>query len=106
VTVWGIWRENRVHIEGSPKTAWAHNAIHSPAVSVHLPDAEKVVCIEGHAEFLEDEALDRATWETIDTIYQTKYHVEKGAPWIVIHPRMVLAWDNPNLRSMTCWKFE
>lgn len=106
VPVWGIWYENRVHMEGSPKTAWARNAIHNPQVSVHLPDAEKVVLIEGKAQFLEDHDLDHATWETIDTMYQTKYKVLTGSPWIVVHPRKVLAWDNPNLKTMTCWIFE
>lgn len=75
-------------------------------VSLHLPDAEKVVLIEGQAEFLGDEAIDQSTWKTIDTMYQNKYRVQTGSPWIVIHPRKVLAWDNPNLKTMTCWIFE
>jgi hypothetical protein len=105
VPVWGIWYENRVHLEGSPKTTWAGNAIRNPDVSIHLPSAEQVVLIEGRAQFLKDDDIDEATWKTIDTLYQTKYQVQKGSPWIVVHPRKVLAWDNPNLKTMTCWNF-
>ena len=105
VPVWGLWYENRVYLEGSPKTAWAGNAMRNPQVSVHPPDAEKVVIIEGAAQFLEDEDLDPNTWNTIDTLYQSKYQVLKGSPWILIHPRKVLAWDNPDLQTMTCWNF-
>jgi Pyridoxamine 5'-phosphate oxidase len=105
VPVWGLWYENRVYLEGSPKTAWASNAMRNPNVSVHLPDAARVVIIEGVAQFIEDDDLDPATWEAIDTLYQSKYQVLEGSPWILIHPRKVLAWDNPNLQSMTCWNF-
>ena len=105
VPLWGIWYENRVHLEGSPKTAWAKNAIGNPDVAVHLPSAEQVVLIEGKAQFLEGADLDPAIWKIIDTLYQTKYQLDHGSPWIVIHPRNVLAWDNPNLKSMTRWHF-
>jgi general stress protein 26 len=105
VPVWGLWYENRVSLEGSPKTAWASNAIQNPHVAVHLPDAEKVVIIEGLAQFLKDDDLDQNLWTAIDSLYQSKYKVLKGSPWILIHPRKVLAWDKPDLQSMTCWNF-
>ena len=106
VPVWGLWYEHRVHLEGSPKTAWARNALRQPDVSLHLPSAEQVVLIEGRAQFLGDTDLDAAAWHTLDTQYQTKYATHQGSPWIVIHPRKVVAWDHPNLQTMTCWSFE
>lgn len=106
VPVWGLWYENRLYLEGSPKTAWASNAMHNPYVSVHLPDAEKVVLIEGLAQFLGDNDLDQSTWKTIDMAYQSKYQVPKGSPWVLIHPGKVLAWANPDLQTMTCWNFK
>ena len=105
VPVWGIWYENRVHLEGSPKTAWAKNAIRTSAVSIHLPSAEQVVLIEGTAQFLDDTDLDSAAWHTIDSQYQAKYQITEGSPWVMIHPRTVMAWDHPNLSSMTRWQF-
>jgi nitroimidazol reductase NimA-like FMN-containing flavoprotein (pyridoxamine 5'-phosphate oxidase superfamily) len=105
VPVWGLWHENRLYIEGSPKTVWVSSAMRNPYVSVHLPDAEKVVIIEGMVQFLEDDDLDPDGWKTIDTLYQSKYQVLKGSPWILVHPIKVLAWDNPDLQTMTCWNF-
>jgi nitroimidazol reductase NimA-like FMN-containing flavoprotein (pyridoxamine 5'-phosphate oxidase superfamily) len=76
--VWGIWYENRIHFEGSPQTAWLRNLQRNPYIAVHLPDAEKVVMIEGVLHLIEDDELDGAAWDALDTAFQQKYNVNKG----------------------------
>src|SRR5512138_123706 len=55
VPVWGIWFENRLHFEGSMQTAWGKNILQNPQIAVHLPDADKVVIIEGTAHIIQDD---------------------------------------------------
>ena len=55
VPLWGIWHENRVHLDGSPQTGWAQNLVRNPQVAVHLPDAEKVMIIYGDTWTIEDD---------------------------------------------------
>lgn len=104
VPVWGIWHENRVYIEGSPKTKWARNLAKNPSILVHTPDAEKVVIIHGRLQILEDDDIDSATWDILDTSYQAKYDTKEGSPYMVVHPHKVLAW-NDHIRTMTRWIF-
>lgn len=106
VPVWGIWYMNRVHFEGSPQTRWARNLAQNPNITVHLPDAEKVVIVEGKVQMIEDDALTSEEWDILDTAYRKKYSSLHGSPYFVVHPRKVLAWDNPNLGTMTRWIFE
>jgi len=105
VPVWGIWHKNRVHFDGSPKTGWARNLLRNPQITVHLPSGDKVVIIEGHAHMLEDEALTLAEWQTLDSLYQSKYAVDNGSPYWYVHPTKVIAWNGEDLRTMTRWVF-
>ena len=61
VPVWGIWFKNRVHFQGSLQTAWGQNILKNPNIAVHLPDADKVVIIEGTAHIIEDDEIDSET---------------------------------------------
>lgn len=103
--VWGIWYKNRVHFDGSPKTLWARHLIKNPHIAVHLPDAQSVVMIEGQARIIEDNEIDSATWDELDTLYRTKYRINHGSPYWVVYPRKVLAWDTADLKRMTRWIF-
>lgn len=105
VPLWGVWFEDRLHVDGGPQTRWARNLFANPKVSVHVPSAEQVVIIEGTARDLDDPDLDAATWKRLDTLFQRKYKVEEGSPYWVIEPRLVLAWDGPTLETMTRWVF-
>lgn len=104
--VWGVWFEDRLYFDGSPATRWARNLRASPTVAVHPPDAEQVVMVEGTARMLEDDELSATEWELLDGVYQTKYTLEQGSPFWVVQPRLVLAWDGPQLGTMTRWRFD
>jgi general stress protein 26 len=105
VPVWGIWYKNRVHFEGSMKTAWARHLVRDPHIAVHLPNGEQVVIIEGSAHIIEDDAIDEEEWNRLDTTFQSKYHVEKGSPYWYVEPKKVLAWNGGGLQTMTRWLF-
>jgi general stress protein 26 len=103
--LWGIWYENRVHLEGNPNARWLRNLQQNPQVSVHLPEGDKVVIIEGRFQIIEDDEISEETWQIIDSLYQTKYATEHGSPYIVVHPDKVIAWDSEGLDTMTRWIF-
>lgn len=103
--LWGIWYRNRVHFDGSPQTAWARHLMRNPRIAVHLPSGDQVVIIEGQAFMLGDGELDAEGWQTIDTVYQTKYAVLEGSPYWYVQPHKVLAWNGADLRTMTRWVF-
>jgi general stress protein 26 len=105
IPVWGIWYKNRVHFEGSMKTAWAQNLKRDPRIAVHLPSAEQVVVIEGSAHIIEDDDIDSTEWDRLDTRFQSKYKVDKGSPYWYVQPTKVLAWDGAALETMTRWIF-
>ena len=104
--VWGLWYENRLHVEGNPNSRWIRNLQKNPMISVSLPSGDKVVIIEGKIQIIEDDELDEAGWQQLDTAYQTKYAVKQGSPYIVVHPSKVLAWDTEGLDTMTRWIFD
>ncbi|MGB9754275.1 pyridoxamine 5'-phosphate oxidase family protein [Roseiflexus castenholzii] len=105
VPVWGIWFEHRLFFEGSMQTAWDKNISHNPHIAVHTPDAEKVVIIEGTAHIIQDDEIDHETWNILDRTFQQKYQIDKGSPYISVHPKRVLAWDGEGLTTMTRWLF-
>ncbi len=105
VPVWGIWYQNRIHFEGSMKTAWAHNLVRNPHVAVHLPDGARVVIIEGSARIIQDDELTEREWLDLDTTFQNKYQVPQGSPYWCVEPKKVLAWDGEDLQTMTRWVF-
>ena len=103
--LWGLWYENRVYVDGNPAARWHRNLQQNPVISVHLPEGDKVVIIEGHIQIIEDDDLSEAEWQQLDTAYQTKYATEEGSPYIVVHPDKIMAWDNAGLDTMTRWVF-
>jgi general stress protein 26 len=105
VPVWGIWYKNRVHFEGGMKTAWARNLVRNPHIVVHLPSGEQVVIIEGTAHIIEDDDINSDEWNRLDTLFQSKYKVDKGSPYWYVQPRKVLAWNGGGLQTMTRWIF-
>lgn len=106
VPVWAVWYNNRVHVEGSPKTKWVQNLLRDSRVTVHLPNAEQVVIVEGNAYVLEDDELTEEEWLELDTAYQKKYQVQKGSPYFLyVQPTKVMAWNGGDLQTMTRWIF-
>ena len=102
--LWGLWRGDRLHFDGSPETRWARNLLARPAVAVHPPDAENVVIIEGVARPLGDDELTTAEWAELDAAYLAKYGLA-GSPYWFVEPRLVLAWQGIDLSTMTRWRF-
>jgi nitroimidazol reductase NimA-like FMN-containing flavoprotein (pyridoxamine 5'-phosphate oxidase superfamily) len=105
VPVWGFWHDNHFYFDGSPETLWARNLEANPAMSVHPPDAESVVIVEGAVRRLDDDDLTVAERDTLSAAYQAKYGME-GRPHYVLVPYLVVAWDSLNLGTMTRWRFE
>lgn len=103
VPLWGVYVEGRVCVDGHPEARWMRNLERNRRAVVHVPDPEHVVIVSGLAERLEDGALSDASWLSVDALYQAKYSVTEGSPWLVIHPRKVVAWDGVDLATMTRW---
>ena len=105
VPVWGIWYQNRLHFEGRMQTAWARHLVRDPRITVHLPNAEQVVIIDGIARIIEDTEIDDDEWNRLDTTFQSKYQVDQGSPYWYVQPKKVLAWNGGGLQTMTRWLF-
>ena len=102
--LWGLWHNDRLHVDGSPQTRWARNLIAQPAVAAHPPDAENVVIVEGVARMLADDELTAEECAALDWAYAANYGMEVSPYW-VIEPRLVLAWSGIDLSTMTRWRF-
>ena len=46
----GTWFEGAIYVGGSPETAWVHDLLANPNVSVHLDSTDGVVIVDGVAE--------------------------------------------------------
>ena len=54
----GTWVDNALFVGGSPEAGWIRNLANDGRVTVHLPDAQGVVILEGEArQVVPDEAL-------------------------------------------------
>lgn len=87
------------------QTAWGKNILNNPNIAVHLPDADKVVIIEGTAHIIQDDEINNETWNILDGTFQKKYQVDTGSPYIYVNPKRVLAWNGEGLTTMTRWVF-
>ena len=105
VPVWGIWFENRVFFDGSPKTKWVQNIQKNSKISVHLPSPREVCIIEGSAVILGDNDLSKEQWNILDTAHQKKYNKLYGSPYIYVNPSKIIAWDTSTYEHMTVWDF-
>ena len=57
--------------------------------------------IEGAAPIIQDDEIDDAMWNLLDSTFQSKYQVNKGSQHIYLKPKRVLAWDGEELTTMT-----
>ena len=105
VPVWGIWFENRLLCDGSPKTKWVRNMIKNPKVVVHIPSPTEVCMVEGKTRIIDDDELTKEMWDILDSVFRKKYGQLFGSPYIMVEPSKVLAWDTPTLERMTIWQF-
>lgn len=101
---WGVWVDETFYCGGGERTRWIRNLSTNPDIVVHREDAEEVVIIEGTAERIDEETVDTALIEQVDTAYEDKYDVRHGTPFFAVRPAFVFAWSNfPTDASR--WKF-
>ena len=110
--VWGVWVENGLYFDGSPRTRRGRNLAANPAVVVHLESGDEVVILEGEAHQIT--GVERALAEKLAAAYTAKYAAsgyspspdtwEKGGLYRVTI-RKAFAWTKfPD--NTTRWKFE
>ncbi|HHW86867.1 MAG TPA: hypothetical protein GX400_11745 [Chloroflexi bacterium] len=85
---------------GDPPHPACADALCESNIAVHLPDADKVVIIEGTAHIIQDNEIDNETWDVLDNTFQKKYQVDTGPPYIYVNPKRVLAWNGEGLTTI------
>lgn len=112
--VWGVWLDDGLFFDGSPKTRRMRNIAQNPAVSLHLEskDGQDVLILEGRA--FEVKSPSRALGEKVAAAYSLKYKPMGYEPqpdqWdqgglYLLKPHKVLAWTDLN-KDTTRWTFE
>jgi nitroimidazol reductase NimA-like FMN-containing flavoprotein (pyridoxamine 5'-phosphate oxidase superfamily) len=90
--VWGLWLDDAFIFGSGRDSAKARNLASNPAIVVHLESGDETVIIEGRAEQVLDEQLERR----IDIAYGSKYDWQPDptdpTPWFAVRPRRGYAW--------------
>jgi nitroimidazol reductase NimA-like FMN-containing flavoprotein (pyridoxamine 5'-phosphate oxidase superfamily) len=102
--LWGAWVDDRLYISGSPTTRWGRNIASNPQVAVHLEDGNRVVMLEGVAEYHQDigESLALRVSEAFAAKY-TNLQLQERSYFVVI-PRRAVAWS-AFPKDATRWRF-
>jgi hypothetical protein len=95
--VWGIWLDDAFFFGSGRESAKSRNLAASPAIVVHLESGDETVIIEGLAERVLDDALEKR----VDEVYGRKYDFTPDLsgetdPWFVVRPRRAYAWAEHN----------
>jgi hypothetical protein len=95
--VWGIWLDDAFFFGSGRESAKSRNLAASPAIVVHLESGDETVIIEGLAERVLDDALEKR----VDEVYGQKYDFTPDLsgetdPWFVVRPRRAYAWAERN----------
>jgi nitroimidazol reductase NimA-like FMN-containing flavoprotein (pyridoxamine 5'-phosphate oxidase superfamily) len=111
---WGVWVDDALYFEGSPRTRRARNLAENPAIAVHLERGDEVVILEGEAR--EAGKPERPLAERLAAAFAAKYGTTKweyrptpeqwdrGGLWLLA-PSVAFGWsDFP--RDVTRWRFE
>jgi len=91
--VWGIWLDGAFFFGSGRASAKSRNLAANPAIVVHLESGDETVILEGLAEPVLDEALERH----VDEVYGKKYDFTPDSsgetdPWFVVRPKRAYAW--------------
>jgi len=95
VPVWFVWLDERIYIATGAETQKYINLYNNQNVALALPNADKVVIIEGEAH-----AADRRTTDTLADYFYNKYEwdfrYDESSDWrlVEITPHKVLAWGD------------
>lgn len=100
VPLWGVWVDETLYFDGSPKTRRGRNIAANPAVAVHLESGDDVVIVEGVAE--EVATPDPSLAARIAAAYGGKYapdYQPKPDQWdggglYAVRPRVAFAWTH------------
>ena len=93
--VWFVWLDGQIYIAIGTDTQKFSNLRGNQAVSLALPDTEKVVILEGEAH-----AADRKKSDTLGDYFFNKYEwdfrYDETADWrlVEITPNKILAWGD------------
>jgi hypothetical protein len=104
--VWGVWIDDVLYIDGSPRSRWGRNIAANPHVSINLGSADDVVIVEGTARFHAStgELLGRC----IADAWAAKYGELVPDPHVngifTVHPARARAWHDA-LVDGTVWIF-
>jgi hypothetical protein len=91
--VWGIWLDEAFFFGSGRDSAKTRNLAANPAIVVHLESGDETVILEGLAEQVLDDALERR----VDEVYGPKYDFtpdssDESDPWFVVRPKRAYAW--------------
>jgi hypothetical protein len=109
--VWGVWLEDTLYFDGSPKTRRGRDLAANPKISVHLEDGSETVILEGQAHELRQAPLDLR--EKLAAAYSVKYAERGYAPgpetWQAgglyqFKPHLAFAWTKFP-QDTTRWHF-
>ena len=106
--VWGIWLDDAFFFGSGRDSAKTRNLAANPAIVVHLESGDETVILEGLAEQVLDDALERR----VDEVYGPKYDFTPDSagesdPWFVVRPRRAYAWTERNyVGSATQFDFD
>jgi nitroimidazol reductase NimA-like FMN-containing flavoprotein (pyridoxamine 5'-phosphate oxidase superfamily) len=111
---WGVWIDDALYFEGSPRTRHARNLAENPAVVVHLESGDEVVVLEGEAA--EGGKPERQLAERLAAAFGAKYgetkwpyrpsrdQLDRGGLWR-LRPSVAFGWsDFPH--DVTRWLFD
>ena len=92
--VWGIWLDGAFFFGSGRESAKSRNLAANPAIVVHLESGDETVILEGVAERVVDEALERR----VDEVYGPKYDFTpessgESDPRFVVRPNRAYAWN-------------
>jgi hypothetical protein len=94
----GVWVDGALCFGGSPQTRWVRNLQHDQRISVHLPNDDEVVILEGTAEVVTDPAdpLAEPSMRANRAKYPQYYAADEVAqfrPFWSLRPATVYAWS-------------
>jgi hypothetical protein len=110
--VWGVWLEDVLYFDGSPKTRRGRDLAVNSSVSIHLEDGTRAVMLEGNAVELTRPAL--SLRQTLSAAYTEKYsgrgyrpgpETWEGGGLYRFEPRVAFAWTQFPADT-TRWHFE
>ena len=95
--VWGIWLDDAFFFGSGRESAKSRNLGANPAIVVHLESGDETVILEGLAERVLDDVLERR----VDEVYWPKYALTPNSsgesdPWFVVRPKRGYAWAERN----------